>query len=499
MPTGREARVFERRVASSDRSDPLGVDVSHAGADLLAEGSHHDAHRVDQHASSAVRVAALVGSRDVAGVLDRPGPQQRHPVVLLQRTSDPRRRHHQDVGSVGGQGPGEFGEPQVVTGDQAQPVVTDGDGQRIAVAGCQPVGLAVSEGVVEVDLAVAAGQGAVGSYGDKGVVRPVGIGVAGLEHPGDHDRPELSGQGGDAGHERAVERLGRRGQWHVGLPEVVHAGFRTHDQVRFGSRGTAHELAERLQVGRLVQARRELHQCDTHGDSLPCWPDARLDPVVEAEGSIGPAYDVIVLAGGSARRLGGVDKVLLPVAGRPMLERVLAAAAGGRTITVVGPERAMPGLAGPAGQPGSIRWVRERPVGSGPLAALAAGLAGGEAPMVVVLAADMPMVDADVVARLVSAAGAGDADGVDGVDGAVLVDADGRTQPLAAAYLRSALDHALAAIGDPAHQAMRLLLARLRVAHVTDPTAALDCDTADDLAAADRLARPAGHHDSQGR
>jgi molybdopterin-guanine dinucleotide biosynthesis protein A len=190
----------------------------------------------------------------------------------------------------------------------------------------------------------------------------------------------------------------------------------------------------------------------------------------------GAAYDVVVLAGGSARRLGGIDKVLLPVAGRPLLERVVAAAGGGRTITVVGPRRVM------AGAEVSIRWVREDPPGSGPLAALAAGLPAGSAPLVVVLAADMPFVDADVVARLVSEASN------EAVDGAVVVDDAGKVQPLAAAYQRSALHDALTAIGDPANRPVRLLLPRLRLAHISDATAALDCDTADDLAAADRLA-----------
>jgi molybdopterin-guanine dinucleotide biosynthesis protein A len=210
---------------------------------------------------------------------------------------------------------------------------------------------------------------------------------------------------------------------------------------------------------------------------------------VDVEGA-GAAYDVVVLAGGSARRLGGIDKVLLPVAGRPLLERVVAAAGGGRTVTVVGPRRVMAGAEVP------IQWVREDPPGSGPLAALAAGARDGAAPVVVVLAADMPFVDADVVARLVLAASA------DGMDGAVVVDGADRPQPLAAAYQRTALDEALTAIGDPADRPVRLLLPRLRLAHVPDPRAALDCDTADDLAAADRLASAnslAAGNDRRGR
>ncbi|MGW0901366.1 NTP transferase domain-containing protein, partial [Streptomyces goshikiensis] len=36
-------------------------------------------------------------------------------------------------------------------------------------------------------------------------------------------------------------------------------------------------------------------------------------------------YDAIVLAGGAARRLGGVDKPALPVGARTLLDRVLDA------------------------------------------------------------------------------------------------------------------------------------------------------------------------------
>lgn len=185
------------------------------------------------------------------------------------------------------------------------------------------------------------------------------------------------------------------------------------------------------------------------------------------------AYDVVVLAGGAARRFGGADKVLLPVAGRPMLERVLAAGAGARTTVVVGPRRPLPV---------AVRWTREDPPGSGPLAALAAGLSLCEAPITTVLAADMPMLDETVVAALVEAASADD------VDGAVLTDDTGEQQPLAAAYRRQALQDVLTTIGDPRDRPMRLLLRALRLATVPNPRAALDCDTPDDLFHADRVA-----------
>ncbi|MFF9149607.1 DUF6457 domain-containing protein [Streptomyces sp. NPDC014861] len=78
------------------------------------------------------------------------------------------------------------------------------------------------------------------------------------------------------------------------------------------------------------------------------------------------AYDAVVLAGGAARRLGGVDKPGVRVGGRALLDRVLAACAGARLTVVVGDPR-------PTVRP--VHWTREQPAGTGPLAALAAGAA----------------------------------------------------------------------------------------------------------------------------
>ena len=62
------------------------------------------------------------------------------------------------------------------------------------------------------------------------------------------------------------------------------------------------------------------------------------------------AYDAVVLAGGAARRLGGVDKPGLGVGGRSLLERVLAACADARTTVVV---------ADPRPVPRPVVWARE--------------------------------------------------------------------------------------------------------------------------------------------
>ncbi|WP_199550224.1 NTP transferase domain-containing protein [Streptomyces sp. N35] len=77
------------------------------------------------------------------------------------------------------------------------------------------------------------------------------------------------------------------------------------------------------------------------------------------------SYDAVVLAGGAAKRLGGVDKPAVRVGGRPLLDRVLTACAAAGTTVVVAPPR-------PTVRP--VVWAREEPAGGGPLAALAAGV-----------------------------------------------------------------------------------------------------------------------------
>lgn len=93
----------------------------------------------------------------------------------------------------------------------------------------------------------------------------------------------------------------------------------------------------------------------------------------------------IVLAGGRARRLGGVDKMLSWVGGRPLLAGVVAALADLDRVAVVGPQRDLT-LDRP------VLWAREDPPFGGPAAAVAAGLAALDpAPddSVLVLAGDL--------------------------------------------------------------------------------------------------------------
>jgi molybdopterin-guanine dinucleotide biosynthesis protein A len=236
-------------------------------------------------------------------------------------------------------------------------------------------------------------------------------------------------------------------------------------------------------------------------------------------------YAAVILAGGAARRLGGVDKPMLAVGGRPMLDRVLDAVPDAVYRIVVGP----PSLRLPPG----VRRVQEQPRGGGPVAAAAAGLAVVDAPVVALLAADLPFLDRAAILALrtrlaastasatspadaalpldraqpgdgvlpadrsLAAGGAPSSDGAlppdravpaDGavpLDGAVFLDGDGRRQTLCGVWRTDALRAALARLGPPAGVPLRALLAGVRVAEVpgiTDgPPPWYDCDDLDDL------------------
>ncbi|MDC2957333.1 NTP transferase domain-containing protein [Streptomyces gilvifuscus] len=202
----------------------------------------------------------------------------------------------------------------------------------------------------------------------------------------------------------------------------------------------------------------------------------------ERSDALGTAYDAVVLAGGAARRLGGADKPGVRVGGRALLDRVLTACADARTTVVV---------ADPRPTPRPVLWAREDPPGGGPLAALDAGLRHTSAEQVVVLSADLPFLGAPTVRRLLSALRAGTA------DGALLTDADGRDQPLVAAYRRPALHRGLSGLTEE-HSGLtglplRRLTAGLDLTRVPDPVASFDCDTWDDIATARARIREHGH------
>jgi molybdopterin-guanine dinucleotide biosynthesis protein A len=179
----------------------------------------------------------------------------------------------------------------------------------------------------------------------------------------------------------------------------------------------------------------------------------------------------VVLAGGTAARMGGADKASIELDGVTLLERALAATMSAYEVVVVGRQV-------PTTRP--VTWTVEDPVAGGPAAGLLAGLDRFLVvpDLVAVLAVDMPRVHAGTVARLTWAVEE-DAE----LDGAVLVTPDGRRQQLAAVYRHRSLVTARPASYEEQHGlAMHQLIGPLRLAGVpAEGDEAQDVDTWDDL------------------
>lgn len=108
-------------------------------------------------------------------------------------------------------------------------------------------------------------------------------------------------------------------------------------------------------------------------------------------------FCVVVLAGGTAARMDGVDKASVEVAGRTLLEHALEACLDADEVVVVG--RAVPTTR-------PVTFTVEDPARGGPVAGLLAGCdALSRRPTLLgVLAVDMPHVDARTFRRLREAA-----------------------------------------------------------------------------------------------
>ena len=176
------------------------------------------AHRVDEHAAADPGRRAggrLGGVRDLAGrrhphgVLDRPGPDQGDPVLLLEEPGGPRGRHHDQLRAARRERPRVLGKTDVIAGEDADPepgeVADDGFIPR-----CDQRGLPLAERIVKVDLAVGRGQLAGGVVRDHGVVHPPAR--RRLEYSGHHGQAGLPRGHGKPAAKRAVERLRRRPQ-----------------------------------------------------------------------------------------------------------------------------------------------------------------------------------------------------------------------------------------------------------------------------------------------
>ncbi len=118
----------------------------------------------------------------------------------------------------------------------------------------------------------------------------------------------------------------------------------------------------------------------------------------------GPRPPGVILAGGRARRMGGSDKALLPLAGRRLVDHVvgrLSRQCGALALSANGAPARFADLGVPV-LPDAL------PGFPGPLAGLLAGLdwaAAGGADRIVTAPVDTPFLPDDLVARLAAAAG----------------------------------------------------------------------------------------------
>lgn len=160
---------------------------------------------------------------------------------------------------------------------------------------------------------------------------------------------------------------------------------------------------------------------------------------------------VIVLTGGTGRRLGGIDKATVEIEGQTLLEHVLTALPADVSVLVAGTPL-------PTSRPVTFR--REDPPLGGPVAGINAALPAVTSDLVGVIAVDMPR----AVPVLQEMLGALAAD--THADVALPVTSDGRQQPLCSAWRADALRDALSGLDTVDGAAMRALLAPMHAREV---------------------------------
>jgi len=191
----------------------------------------------------------------------------------------------------------------------------------------------------------------------------------------------------------------------------------------------------------------------------------------------------IVLAGGMGRRMGGVDKGLVELGGRPMVAHVLA-----RLAPQVGPllinANQNPDRYALFGYP-----VIADAVGgfAGPLAGLHAGMSQSATPFVATVPCDSPFLPTDLVARLAAAIARDDTQ-------LAVAKTFNQPHPVFAMVRRDVLSHLAAFLQDGGRK-MDAWYATLRVVYVAfddEEDAFRNINTADELAAAGSASSAAG-------
>ncbi len=119
-----------------------------------------------------------------------------------------------------------------------------------------------------------------------------------------------------------------------------------------------------------------------------------------------PQLTAVILAGGQARRMNGVDKALLPLAGRPLLAHVIAALRPQVDAILLNSNRPAAQYA-QFGIPVIADTLPEQP---GPLAGLLSALQSCDSELVLTVPCDTPCLPAGLVLRMQAALDENDAD-----------------------------------------------------------------------------------------
>jgi molybdenum cofactor guanylyltransferase len=195
----------------------------------------------------------------------------------------------------------------------------------------------------------------------------------------------------------------------------------------------------------------------------------------------------LIFAGGRATRLGGVNKAMLEVGGRTILDRILDA------LRPLADEQLLLTNDAALEHAGGLRVVFDPRPHAGVLPALAAGLASATSELCLAVACDMPFVSTEVFQRLLALQVETDSD-------VVIPRTAGYLEPMHAVYRTAAVRRAIEAALERGEQRMISYFGDVRVREVDDaewrpidPSGAafFNVNTPDDLAEARRLAEKA--------
>jgi molybdenum cofactor guanylyltransferase len=175
--------------------------------------------------------------------------------------------------------------------------------------------------------------------------------------------------------------------------------------------------------------------------------------------------NTIILTGGTSKRFGS-DKSEALINGKTLLQIL---ASGLSDLIIVGPRTGIDAI-----------YVREEPIGTGPVAAIACGMKVVDSELVAIFATDMPFAP-KILPQLESALIH---------DAALPLDSDGFLQPLAGIYRSDKLRSALNTLGTLDNKSVKELIANLQIDQVplVETEILLDIDTESDLLKAIDLA-----------